>query len=266
MSQDSVSPSPENVILQTKNYGMFKFDPLNRAIRQDKLDRLYTAVEVKNLLHLFPIVVTRDFVIVDGQHRCKVAEALDTPIYYIVSSQMRIEDAARVNNNTDSWKQADYLQHWCGLGLPDYLRLKEFWEQRQWMTPATAVSLCHTGSNTTGLMGEKPPNRLFADGEYIANNLDGAERIATMVCGFKTWVAFWKDRPFISAIRNLDSNVDYDHARMMQKMQYQSSKLVRCASAEDYIAVLNTIYNYKVPDDRKVLLKKIGSSSSKWRD
>src|SRR5690606_27164974 len=97
MSQDSEFSVPENVILQTTNYGMFKFDPLNRAIRQDKLDRLYDAVQTKNLLHLFPIVVSRNFVVMDGQHRLKTAEAHGVPIYYIVSNQMRIEDAAFVN-------------------------------------------------------------------------------------------------------------------------------------------------------------------------
>lgn len=262
MSQENGLPISENVILQTTNYNMFKFDPLNRVIRQDKLDRLYDAVTTKNLLHLFPIVVSREMVVIDGQHRLKVAESLNVPIYYIVSNQMRVEDAAFVNTNTNQWRKEDYLHHFCEMGLPEYLTLRQFWESHSWMTLSTAAGLCYTGD--TSKEGSNLA-RAFEKGEYAANNLEGAERICTMAMNFKSWVSFWKDKPFLSALRNLDSNIDYDHARMMQKMQYQSSRLVRCATAEDYIKVMNTIYNFKVPDDKKVLLTKIGSSSKKYR-
>lgn len=261
MSQDNGFVVPENVILQTTNYSMFKFDRLNRPIRQDKLDRLYDAVTTKNLLHLFPIVVTREFVVVDGQHRLKVAEALNTSIYYIVSSQMRIEDAATVSGNTDGWRKDDYLHHWCEMGLPEYLKLRQFWESHSWLTLSVAVDLCFMGDSAKG--GRIPS--VFETGGYVANNLEGAERICTMVMNFKSWVPFWKDRSFLSALRNLDSNINYDHARMMQKMQYQSSRLVRCATAADYIKVMNDIYNFRVPDDKKVMLTKINPNSMAYR-
>lgn len=265
MSQDNGFLVPENVILQTTNYSIFKFDPLNRAIRPDKVDRLYDAIQTKNLLHLFPIVVTREFVVVDGQHRLKVAEALDTPIYYIVSSQMRIQDAASVSANTDGWSSEDYLDHWCKIGLPDYLALRRFLDDKKWLNLSTAKQLCFKGdkqsrAQTGAIHGE------FVGGTYKANNLEQAERVCTMALNFKTWVSFWKEAPFMSALRNLDSNTNYDHAHMMQKMQYQSVKLVKCATAADYIAVMNTIYNYGVPEAKRVHLTKISYRHPCWRD
>lgn len=264
MSQEHNVDAPENVILQTKNYEIFKFDPLNRAIRQDKVDHLRESIQTKNLLHLFPIVVTRSYVVIDGQHRLKVAETLDIPIYYIVSSQMVIEDAARVSANTDGWNAHDYLVHWCRLGLPDYLAIRDFWETKKWLSLSRAMSLCYRGQlgsdRKISLLG------MFQDGMYKANNMEQAERVCTMALNFSSWVPFWRESHFLSALRNLDSNTDYDHARMMLKMQNQSSKLVKCTSAADYISVINTIYNFRVTDDKKVLLTKIHHQSAKWRD
>lgn len=265
MSQETGSAVHENVILQTKNYGMFKFDPLNRPVRQDKLDRLHDSIQAKNLLHLFPIVVTHGFVVIDGQHRLKVAETIGIPIYYIVSRQMVIEDAALVSANTDGWNSQDYLGHWCRLGLPDYLELRDFWDTKKWLSLSRAMALCHKG-----VQGRAPQNRSlfheFIDGRYKANNLAQADRVCTMALNFKSWVTFWKESPFLSALRNLDSNTDYDHARMMSKMQTQSIKLVRCSNATDYITVMSAIYNYRVTEANKVTLAKINNASPKFRD
>lgn len=263
--QDFVVGLPENVILQTANHEIFRLDPSNRKISQDKLDRMYTAIEARNLLHLFPIVVSRDLTVIDGQHRLKVAQALGTPIYYIVSDQMRIEDASLINTNIDRWKAEDWLDHWCSRGMPEYLRLKEFWGRHKWLTLSAARYLCYTGDISGARDDVSHLSRRFSDGVYVANNIPAAEGICGMAKDFSTWVPFWKEKPFLSALRNLHSNTDYDHTRMMQKMQYLSSRLVKCATSDDYIAVISAIYNYKVGEKDRVVLTRIGSTGNKRR-
>lgn len=237
------SMTTENVILQTRNYAAFKFDLLNRAIRQDKLDRLYDAIQAKNLLHLFPIVVSQDFVVIDGQHRLKVAEALNVPIYYIISSQMRIQDAALVNSNVSLWRGADYLAHWRNAGLSDYLQFSEFWKENQFLPFSTTLKLLSYGA---GRDGKRSLNDIFVNGEFKIGDISFARKVALMARDFSRWVKFWKDTVFVSALINLAANPEYVHERMMQKMEYLSVRLVKCADIKGYLYVIEEIYNYKV--------------------
>ena len=245
-SQEHEFSLPENVILQTKNYSMFKLDSLNRVIRQDKVDRLYDAVQEKNLLHLFPIIVNRQFVVMDGQHRLKVAEALDTPIYYIVSSQMRIEDAARANQNVTTWRSIDYLEHWCKLGLPDYIRFKEFMAANQFLTFTEVRKLLAHGGQSAAKDETEGLARIFNDGRFHINDISHATAVAGMARDFSEWVRFWKESTFVNSLSILATNPDYDHGRMLAKMEYLSTRLVKCADTRSYIAVLEELYNHKV--------------------
>lgn len=263
--QDTALDLPENTILQTTKYGMFRLDATNRKISQDKLDRMYAAIEKRNLLHLFPIVVSRNLTVIDGQHRLKVAEALNTPIYYIISDQMRIEDAAFINGVTDTWKGQDWLHHWCALGLPEYLKVKEFWGRHQWLTFSSVRGLCFRGDTGGREEDGSSVARRWQSGEYVANNIAEAEKICGMAKDFSTWVKFWKERPFLSALRNLNSNAAYDHDRMIRKMQYLSSRLVKCATADDYLAVMSTIYNYKVAENERVVLSRISHNNANFK-
>lgn len=245
MSQDSDISAQENVILQTKNYDIFKFDPLNRPVRQDKLDRLYDSVKEKNLLHLFPIVVNRSLVVMDGQHRLRVAQALDTPIYYIVSSQMRIEDAAHVNINVTNWRGSDYLDYWCKIGLADYILLRDFMAANQFLTLSMAQKLCASGGAGNRKHNEGISHN-FNSGQYRVNDISFAAKVAGMARDFSIWVRFWKDATFIGALTNLASNEDYDHKRMMAKMEYLSTRMVKCADLDSYLKLFEDIFNHKV--------------------
>ena len=73
-----------------------------------------------------------------------------------------------------------------------------------------------------------------------------------MAESFAPWVPFWKETNFVSALLNLAVNPVYDHARMMQKMEYLSVRLVKCADVRGYIQVIEGIYNHKASDASKV--------------
>lgn len=247
MSQETSFSVEENTILQTTNYDIFTLDRLNRAIRQDKLDRLYDAVKEKNLLHLFPIIVNRSFAVMDGQHRLRVAQTLGVPIYYIVSSQMGITDAARANLNVSNWKNTDYLEHWCKVGLPDYITFRDFLAANQFMTITTAINLFAHGSPDFHTKRDgMSMTAIFNSGQFQASNITHAIKVAGAVRDFSKWVPFWKSSSFIHALGTLIENPDYDHRRMMEKMEYLSVRLVKCASLDDYLKVFEDIFNHKV--------------------
>jgi hypothetical protein len=55
----------------------------------------------------------------------------------------------------------------------------------------------------------------------------------------------YKRRYFISAATKMIQTAGYDHKQMLDKLRYLSAKLVDCATTEDYLKLLEMIYNYK---------------------
>lgn len=259
MSTQFYQNGQTTLIHSTVNYDQFRFDPRNRPINQDHLERLYDAIEKKNLLKEHPIIVSSDGIVRDGQHRLKVAEALKTPIYYIVSDDVTVDDVPGMNSLNRSWKSEDYLHAYCQEGRRDYLMLNDFWRaNRDIMTLAPAMSLCNYGDKS-GL------SIRFQSGEYQCNDLEFAKSVVNAVRDFASYFKYYNAVAFINSIANLMGNADYDHERMMMKMKYLSARLVKCPDMDTYIAVINDIYNYKVPDSRRVQLRKLGSGDKKFR-
>lgn len=239
-------PPVENTILQTTHYGLFRLDPTNRPIDQKHVGNLVESISKKNLLHLFPIIVSPNHTVIDGQHRLKAAETLKIPIFYIVSQQMYMEDAAEVAANTEGWTNQDWLHHWVSRGNLDYIILRDFWAEHRWMPLASAQRLISSGKTTI---------KVFADGVYQADRVTFGRKVAEICKDFQPWFKWWNSVTFIAAVMQLAANEQYNHRQMLQKMQYLSTKLVRCPTVEMYLDVITEIYNYKTNPDRRVIFR-----------
>lgn len=251
---DSVSTA----IYATTHYAQFKLDAVNRPINPDKLERLYDAVSVKNLLADNPILVSLDFVVLDGQHRLRVAEALETPIFYQFASDTTIDDVASLNSNRSSWKFADYLCSWCARGNPEYIKLREFIRRYDWMIPTMAMELCHYGTRL-GL------RRAFTDGRYVCNDIEFAEKVAQGLLDFRSFgFRYWNSRVFMYAVGQLFANSDYNHDIMIKRLGFNREALHPAVNSDDYFKMFNRIYNHKARGN-KTVLEKLNVSDSRYR-
>lgn len=70
-------------INKTMDYNKFKFADFNRDISKSNVNKLKKEYNIKNNFKYFPIVVDKDFKIIDGQHRFMACKDLNEPIYYI---------------------------------------------------------------------------------------------------------------------------------------------------------------------------------------
>lgn len=258
MSSTVYNSSQIHLIQSTINYGQFRFDPTNRAINPDHLEKLYDAIKKKNLLKEFPILVTEDGTVLDGQHRLKAAEAIGTPIYFIVTGDMSVDDVSETNAAVRRWSTADWLDVWCKRGNQEYIKLQEFMRQYPFIKIGNAVNLCTYG-NRANLQGD------FKSGKYKCNDLEFAREVANAVLDFAPYVAFYKDPRFIYAVNNLMEHAEYDHSRMMAKMAYLSKKVVKCPDVETYMVMFTEIYNYRARGESQVRFAKISANARERR-
>ncbi len=250
-------------IYSTKDYGYLILDCKNRPVDRKRVDLLKEAIQQNNALHLFPIIVNQQRHIVDGQHRYTAAKELGVEIYYIIGD-VRPEDVAGFAFRTKKWSPIDYLDYWVAMGNDNYIRLKRLYEEysivdgKPFLTVPVSASLCSYGTH----LGR---HERFANGMWICNDEAWGRSTVRKVLDFRQYVSFWNNSIFVGAISNLCSNANYDHTRMMTKMQWLSTKLVKCPDTGSYIRVINEIYNFKQPDKARVELHHLSPSHKDYR-
>jgi len=91
--------------LETKNYSIFKTIEINREVE----DRPRLFKSIKDNGQLIPIIVNKNFEVIDGQHRLHCCIELQIPVKYEVSN-LEAKDIFEINNNAKIWRPIDYLR------------------------------------------------------------------------------------------------------------------------------------------------------------
>lgn len=224
----------------TTNHDLFVFVEGNRAINRAKVDYLKKEIQRHNLLSAYPIMVKRSnnrFHVYDGQHRLQAARELKVSIYYTVREDLTMADIMGVQIG-NVWKPADYMSSYAETGNEHYANLQRFVEQTK--VPITcALSIL---SDNVAWGGQQ--RDLFIAGKFKATAWDSAHHIAEILNAIGKHSRVYKDRAYVAAAIRLFRTGKFDAARFAQKLEYQSRKLVKCATSEQALEVIDEIYNF----------------------
>lgn len=243
----------------TTDYDVFTIDPSNRPINPKHVEKLKRSIEKRNMLRSYPIVVSAEdgkWVIRDGQHRFTAARELGVPIYYTFNDEMTADDVPGINEPQRAWMMSDYLHHYCKRGVPEYLKFRDFLRKYPWMSMPTALGLCMYGDRTVNN---------FKNGGYICNDMEFAEQAAQAALQFSRWVPFYRETVFVQAVGQLLEHEGYSQERMMRKMDFLSTRLVKCVNVEEYMKVFNAIYNHQTREKDRLQIAKLYSNSKARR-
>lgn len=112
------------IVLMSNDYSIFKIHKANRDVDPVNIKTIEEGMKKKFLLSSFPIVVNKNYEIMDGQTRFYAARNLKQPIYYIVDENIKIEDVAQLNF-TRRWKKVDLIKMGAELGDPTSIELRK---------------------------------------------------------------------------------------------------------------------------------------------
>jgi hypothetical protein len=238
----------EDLIHKTKNYKMFKSVDGNRVINQSHVNRLIKSISESYVP--IPLLVNQDmygnYEIIDGQHRLKALEELGLPVHFIIKQNLSLKDMQKLNTNSRNWSQDDFMNSYEKLGLSAYIRYKTFKEKWKFGHDECWALLNGICSKPHGTIDK------FRNGELTIKNYEKAVYHAQLITDLKQHFDGYKRRSFVFAMLRMFNNKDYNHARLMNKLSYQSNKLVVCSRVEDYLAILQKIYNFKTTRENKV--------------
>ena len=227
-----------NTVQKTNDYTKFKTKQGNRDLNQLHLKRLKSSVEDIDLLHANPILVNERLEIIDGQHRFNVCVDLGKPIYYIVVKGLGLREIQILNANSKNWKMEDYIDGYCSMRLDEYCYLKKYLLTTNFGV-SILLALFANGSSSGNAINDLKNGNL---------KLTYKDRGLIIIEWLNDWQLIYEGsnrRSFVYALIFLYNVQGYSHQKMMQKMKYQSTKLVDCTNTKTYLALLEEIYNFK---------------------
>ncbi|MFA6057269.1 MAG: ParB N-terminal domain-containing protein [Taibaiella sp.] len=233
----------------TINYDQFKHLATNRPVDRAHVVQLVKRITKKNLLHLNPILVNREMEIIDGQHRLEAAKFLKLPIYFTVDGSVSQDDIADMNSAKKNWQLADYLNFYANKGVHEYLKFKNLCDRYRDYNASMLMAIC----SSTGKRGSKD----VIAGILDIGNISNADNILSKIDFFKKHFHLAGSSRFIEAfLFILHSKEEYDHERMVQKVELSPFLLIPCADKNGYIKMLQSIYNRGVREENIVLFLK----------
>lgn len=235
--------------MKTKDYSIFRDIRGNRVVNKRHVERLKLAIERRNLLEFYPILLNERYEVIDGQHRLTAAMEMGIDVPYEVVNGLQLEDVMAINTNSKSWSLRDFIDSYIVLGNQDYSELLAFCERHQ-MSPIMAGSLLqgfrtlHSGNS----------GKLIRNGDFRVRNRALAEKIAeqanklTPYCdGFKPI----QDRHFLESLMRINNVPDFDFERLLAKFEvHEQLKIEKRGNVKYYVLQLEDIYNHNAKKSR----------------
>lgn len=231
----------------TNDYDMFQTIEGNREVNKLHVKRLKDSISEKYIT--VPIIVNEKNQIIDGQHRFQSAKELEKPVYYIKVNGLGLKDVHRLNTNTKNWTADAYLDGYCRLGFQDYIMYREFKNKYGFGHNETNAIL----SNKQRMGGSK--NQAFKDGVFHIVDYNQAVKNAEKITMVKQYYDGYRRRAFVYAMLDLFQNPNYNHAEFLNKLSFQSRSLVDCTDVQQYLTLIEEIYNYKRNKQNRVYFR-----------
>lgn len=235
-------------ILETSDYTQFKKHPANRDVDEKSIDRLAEAIQKKNLLKSHPVVVDKEFYIIDGQHRIEACKKLQIPVTFIVDETITPEDMITLNTNSKSWNMDNFLNFYVSKGKQDYILLDQF-IHREKFPINIALRLLNGNRNGSFYKDYKDGNYKFPNPKELEEVLlkqlqinQVINYVKTKTSGMKTYL----DRvTFYGAMVDFFNIKSFDFDVFMTKLQYRIDLIHACTKQGEYLRLFKEIYNWK---------------------
>jgi hypothetical protein len=236
-------------VQSTTDYKKFLLLANNRPIAEAHVKRLMKSMSEH--VAMSPIQVNEKYEIIDGQHRFTALSRLGKPIYYYVVPGASTKDVQSLNTHTRPWDHIDYIESYIKSGNKNYELYKKFRETYGLGTTTNLYLLTGNGN-----IKEDQDN--FSRGKLEVVDYDKAVDIAEKIVKMGTYVTFYKDRSFCYAMMRAIRNPKFDFNKFYnEKLVYQSRKIVKCANVEQYLEIIQEIYNYKAKKTERIQLTKL---------
>jgi len=244
-----------NQVNETNDYSMFRTLEGNRHVNKLHVKRLKESFQKAYLLS--PIIVNEKFEIIDGQHRFEAAKQIGVPINFLIAPNYGLKEVQMLNENMKNWKKEDYLNAYCDLKHPEYLKFRNFMRRFTEFGMAACETIL-TGklnggsSNSTDTEFKSETNisgsfaiRYFQEGELTIPNYELSVENAEKIMMIKPYYEGFNRPTFVRAMIGIFKIEYYNHAKFIERLNANPTSLQHCANVTQYKLMVEDIYNFR---------------------
>lgn len=225
-------------IFETNEYKMFKFRKDNRPVGQSNVAEKMESI--KKVGQVNPIIVDTSFFVVDGQHRLTACMKLGLPVKYTVDETFRsTADVAHIQGQHQKWNIKDEV-HSFSQSNENYKVYEEF--KKAYPEFAHTILLIVLSGSTNR---DKHIESDWHNGTFVVKEKVKAQKTLENLRALGRFYKGYNKRGFVLAILRVQSVKDFDMSRMLRKMPKRCKEIMDFSRTEDYIEVLEDMYNWK---------------------
>jgi hypothetical protein len=244
-----------NQVNETNDYSMFRTLEGNRHVNKLHVKRLRESFQKAYLLS--PIIVNEKFEIIDGQHRFEAAKQIGVPINFLIAPKYGLKEVQMLNENMKNWKKEDYLNAYCDLKNPEYLKFRNFMRRFPDLGIAASETILtnkltggHESSSSSEFKSETNQRgsyaiRYFQEGELVIPDYDLAVENAEKIMMLKPYYDGFKRNTFVRAMIGIFKIEYYNHAKLLERLNANPTAIQHCANVTQYKLLIEDIYNFR---------------------
>jgi len=244
----------------TTNLDIFKFHEVNRDITNvesvNRIKRIAESMKEDGVLQI-PIIVNRQHVVVDGQHRLTAARIVGKGIYYLVDEKIPcntkgiFDYARKFNRSVKEWGKKDYINGWAKQGNQSYQILQDFSNKYPMFSLTERLMLLmNSGSKSVDKAD-------FSDGKFEIGSIRRAEQWANHLLELKPYFeqGYNKSNFVRTILTILEKKKDFKFDEFLHKVKLRPTELKVCGDKKSYAELIENIYNYKRKSEDKLNLR-----------
>ena len=240
-----------NEVYQTKDYSIFKFREDNRIINKSHVKNIANNMRIRGWERGSYVVINKKGEIIDGQHRVTAAMESGVPISYILETTAGFETIRNLNSRQKNWAITDHIHGFVVEGNPHYVKLNNFMKMYPELKPTECMMLC-----TNSLNGSN--RETFESGKFTTKSMDKAIEWASYIMELKPLFEGYNRSIFVRAlIKTLTRCKEFSFEEFVRKVKVRPSNIYFCGSVDEYIKMIEEIYNFSRNKSGRINLRNI---------
>lgn len=239
-----------NVVYETTKYEIFNKYEHNRTIDICNCKKMKN--EIEKYGQLAPIIVDKNFAVIDGQHRLEVIKELNKPVMFIrIDKIYNIEEIQSLQIGKP-WALNTYIDNWAERGNQNYIDLLSYCKQYNLSTSILLPILASSKFISRDIIIS---GKYTIDRSNITKNILNIKKLNEI----RNVIGVMNDklpRVFIT----LFDHINYNHQKMLSqlekyyKLKFKDDPSINChMSRLDLARVFEDIYNFNIRNKTEIV-------------
>lgn len=238
-----------NQVYRTSDYSIFKFRNDNRNVKNSNVKRLTKRMKATGWVTGSVILVNERFEILDGQHRYLAAVEAGVPIDYMIVNGAGFETIRDVNTLVHGWNIIDHLDGYVKTGHVHYQLLDRFMTNFPELRPTECMMLVKNGTGSAA-------RDVFESGKFETKDMKKAYTWGHQIMSLKKYFPDGYNKAiFVRALVRVFMKPQFNFDDFLNRLKLRPTSLKPCGTVEQYLELIENIYNYRRRTDEKVNLR-----------